>query len=301
MFERVAEMSSVRSIEAKCSIHMYHSTKTQVQSQCLSQQRNPAKVECKKSETRELLYQTSFYTSVANTLLQHFSTTLLYSALLQRSSPTLVYNSLFQRFSPQKHHHKNTTTTNTKDTTTKTPQKHNHTTNKMQKHNHTTPKTQSQKNQKYNHKNTATPPQKPNHKNTKNTTTPPQKHHHKNTTTKHHHTTTKTQYYSVLQSTTPVLLCTTKCYKVPLQYYFVLQNATPVLLSTNKWPALLRFSPVKNAHFTTALGARHARSDERVARWRQKCPFYHSFERPTHTKYRKSCSATCKMFVLPQF
>ena len=46
------------------------------------------------------------------------------------------------------------------------------------------------------------------------------------------------QYYSVLQSTTPVLLCTTKYYsstalyyKVLLQYYSVLQSATPVLLS----------------------------------------------------------------------
>ena len=47
------------------------------------------------------------------------------------------------------------------------------------------------------------------------------------------------QYYSVLQSTTPVLLCTTKfyssttvCYKVLLQYYCVLQSITPVLLCT---------------------------------------------------------------------
>ena len=44
------------------------------------------------------------------------------------------------------------------------------------------------------------------------------------------------QYYSVLQSTTPVLLCTTQCYssttlyyKVLLQYYSVLQSATPRL------------------------------------------------------------------------
>ena len=45
------------------------------------------------------------------------------------------------------------------------------------------------------------------------------------------------QYYSVLQSTIPVLLCTTKYYsstslyyKVLLQYYSVLQSTTPVLL-----------------------------------------------------------------------
>ena len=47
------------------------------------------------------------------------------------------------------------------------------------------------------------------------------------------------QYYSVLQSTTPVLLCTTKYYssttlyyKVQLQYYSVLQSTTPVLCTT---------------------------------------------------------------------
>ena len=67
------------------------------------------------------------------------------------------------------------------------------------------------------------------------------------------------QYYSVLQSTTPVLLCTTKYYssttlyykvllqyysvlqsatlyyKVLLQYYSVLQSTTPVLLCTKKY------------------------------------------------------------------
>ena len=50
------------------------------------------------------------------------------------------------------------------------------------------------------------------------------------------------QYYSVLHSTTPVLLCTTKYYssttlycKVLLQYYSVLQSTTPVLLCTTKY------------------------------------------------------------------
>ena len=50
------------------------------------------------------------------------------------------------------------------------------------------------------------------------------------------------QYYSVLQSTTPVLLCTTKYYssttlyyKVLLQYYSALQSTTPVLLCTTKY------------------------------------------------------------------
>ena len=50
------------------------------------------------------------------------------------------------------------------------------------------------------------------------------------------------QYYSVLQSTSPVLLCTTKYYSsttlyytVLLQYYSVLQSTTPVLLCTTKY------------------------------------------------------------------
>ena len=50
------------------------------------------------------------------------------------------------------------------------------------------------------------------------------------------------KYYSVLQSTTPVLLCTTKCYSsttlyytVLLQHYSVLQSTTQVLLCTTKY------------------------------------------------------------------
>ena len=53
------------------------------------------------------------------------------------------------------------------------------------------------------------------------------------------------QYYSVLQSTSPVLLRTTKYYssttsyyKVLLQYYSVLQSTSPALLRTT--PVLLR-------------------------------------------------------------
>ena len=42
------------------------------------------------------------------------------------------------------------------------------------------------------------------------------------------------QYYSVLQSTTPVLLCTTKYYSGTTLYYKVLQRTTPVLLCTTK-------------------------------------------------------------------
>ena len=59
-------------------------------------------------------------------------------------------------------------------------------------------------------------------------------------TTKYYSSTTL--YYTVLQRTTPVLLCTAKYYssttlyyKVLLQYYSVLQSATPVLLGTTKY------------------------------------------------------------------
>ena len=41
--------------------------------------------------------------------------------------------------------------------------------------------------------------------------------------------------YPVLQSTTPVLLCPTKYYKVLLRYYCVLQSTTPVLQCTTKY------------------------------------------------------------------
>ena len=46
---------------------------------------------------------------------------------------------------------------------------------------------------------------------------------------------------------------------------------------------------VKNLRFTTVLSVRHARSDERVDRRREKFAFYHSFERPTRTKWREGC------------
>ena len=61
-----------------------------------------------------------------------------------------------------------------------------------------------------------------------------------------------TLYYSVLQSTTPVLPCTTKnysstnlYYKVLLQYYLVIQSTTPVLTCTTKhYSVLQRTTPV---------------------------------------------------------
>ena len=48
------------------------------------------------------------------------------------------------------------------------------------------------------------------------------------------------QYYSVLQSATPVLQSNTPYYKVLLQCYSVLQSTTPVLLSTTKYYTVLQ-------------------------------------------------------------
>ena len=59
------------------------------------------------------------------------------------------------------------------------------------------------------------------------------------------------QYYSVLQSTTPVLLCTTK-------YYSLLQSTTPVLLCTTKYyssttPVLQSTTPVLLRYYKVLL------------------------------------------------
>ena len=58
---------------------------------------------------------------------------------------------------------------------------------------------------------------------------------------------------------------------------------------------------IQNLHFTTVFDVRHVQSDERVARWREKFAFYHSFERPTRPKWRKGRSASSRICVLPQF
>ena len=58
---------------------------------------------------------------------------------------------------------------------------------------------------------------------------------------------------------------------------------------------------IQNLRFTTVLSVQHVRSDERVARRREKFAFYHSFERPTRPKWWKGRSATWKICVLPQF
>ena len=67
-----------------------------------------------------------------------------------------------------------------------------------------------------------------------------------------------TTKYSVQQSTTPVLLCTTKYYAsttpnytVPRQYYSVLQSTTPVLfLPTQYYASTALFSPKSYASAT---------------------------------------------------
>ena len=58
---------------------------------------------------------------------------------------------------------------------------------------------------------------------------------------------------------------------------------------------------IQNLQFTTVLSVRQARSDERVASSGQEFAFYHSFERPTRTKWWKGCSATGQICIWPQF
>ena len=79
-------------------------------------------------------------------------------------------------------------------------------------------------------------------------------------TTKYYSSTTKsycstTLYYKV-QRTTPVLRCTTKYYKVLLQYHSDLQSTTPVLLCTTKyhsWLILVTYEPSFRLRGATAL------------------------------------------------
>ena len=64
--------------------------------------------------------------------------------------------------------------------------------------------------------------------------------------------TTSIQYYSVLQSTTPVLLRTTKYYLVLLQYYSVLQSTTPVLQSiTLYYKVLIQYYSVLQTYYSS--------------------------------------------------
>ena len=64
--------------------------------------------------------------------------------------------------------------------------------------------------------------------------------------------TTSIQYYSVLQSTTPVLLRITKYYLVLLQYYSVLQSTTPILQSITLYcKVLLQYYSVLQTYYSS--------------------------------------------------
>ena len=54
---------------------------------------------------------------------------------------------------------------------------------------------------------------------------------------------------------------------------------------------------VKNLRFTTVLGVRHARRDERVAAASEKFAFYHSFERPTRHEVTKGSIGEVQKFA----
>ena len=226
----------------------------------------------------------------------------------------------------KKHHHKNTKTPPQKHnhTTTKTPrQKHKNTTTKTPPHHHKNTTTKTQKHhqkrtpQKRHHRNTTTKTQPHHHKNTttKNTTTtppptpppqktppptpppPPQKHHHTHTTTTtktppHHH---ESSFYHSFERPTRTkwrkgCLAT---WKMPILPQFWASGTHEVTKGS--------FGEVTNLHFATVLSVRHARSDERVARRAQKFAFYHSFEHPARTKWRKGRSAKWQICILPQF
>ena len=226
---------------------------------------------------------------------------------------------------PQKHN---------QNTTSKTPQKHKqNTTSKTppQKHNHNTTTTTT----KHHHKNTTTntPPQKHHHKNT--TKTPPQntttKHHRKNTTTKHHHknTTTKTPahhhknitttppHHHHKNTTTPHKNTTTRTPPKKHQNTTAPQKrhrTTTHHKNATAPPHTTKTPPKHNHNTTTTTTTTPATTTTttttttktpvfsvRVARRRDKFAFYHSFERPTRTKWRKGRSATSKICVLKQF
>ena len=162
------------------------------------------------------------------------------------------------------------------------------------------------------------------HQGTRTTTASLQKHHHKNTTPpqKHHHNTTTTSIlpqFSTVVRFSPVknVHFTTVFHRSPVQsgekrpFHFSFRTVLSfrhvrsderVARVSRRICVLLQFctsdtsevakgsiGEVRNLRFTTVLSVRHARSDERVDRLRQKFVFYHSFERPTRTKWREGC------------
>ena len=56
-----------------------------------------------------------------------------------------------------------------------------------------------------------------------------------------------------------------------------------------------------DSHFTSVLDVRWARNDERVATTTYKIRISPQFWRPTTTKWREGCAATCKIRISPQF
>ena len=80
------------------------------------------------------------------------------------------------------------------------------------------------------------------------------------------------------------------------------QFSTVVRSNTAILPQFSHRSPVqsaKNVHRITVLSVRHARRDERVARRREKFAFYHSFEHPTRTKWRKGREFRSRICISP--
>ena len=110
------------------------------------------------------------------------------------------------------------------------------------------------------------------------------------------------QYYSLLQSTTPVLLCTTKYYssttlyyKVLLQYYSVLQSTTPVLLCTTKYYAstTLYYKVLLQYYASTTLYYKELRQYNNVLRQYYKVLLqYYS----STTKYYASTTCRTKYY-----
>ena len=103
------------------------------------------------------------------------------------------------------------------------------------------------------------------------------------------------QYCSAKQSTTLY-------YKILFQYYSVLLCTTKDSSTTPYYKyyssTTLYYKVLLQYYSTTTL---HYKILERVARRHEKFAFYHSFERPTRTKWRKSCSDMGIICVLPQF
>ena len=209
------------------------------------------------------------------------------------------------------HHHKNSTT--------RTPPQEHH-------HKNATARTPPQE---HHHKNTTTktPPQEHHHKNT--TKTPPQEHHHKNTTTSLKRISTTisgcfrprhTQWRKGRSAMSKMSILpqfwasdthamTRGLPRAPAECPFYHSFELPTRPKWRKgcsarsricilpqfWASDTSevtkgsLGHVKNLRFTTVLSVRHVRSDERVARPRKKFAFYHSFERPTRTKWREGC------------